>query len=113
VNIPIVLAGSIPVALGFNLLAGINPLGEGTVFLDLYDFIVSDNILPLGALVYILFCVTKKGWGYENFLKEINTGEGVKFPTNIKWYFTYLVPAAILFVFVMGYLVRFEVVNFG
>jgi len=107
VNIPIIILGALPVALGFNLLSGIQPMGEGTVFLDLYDFLLSNNILPLGALVYLLFCMTKKGWGYEKFMAEVNSGNGLKFPTNIKWYFTYIVPLMIVFIFIMGYINKF------
>jgi NSS family neurotransmitter:Na+ symporter len=107
-NIPIVILGSLPVALGFNALSHIEPMGSGTVFLDLYDFFLSYNILPIGALVYVLFCMTKLGWGYENFMKEVNTGKGLRFPTNIKWYFTYIVPAIIIFLFIMGYISMFR-----
>ena len=104
INIPIVIVGALPVALGFNVLSGIQPMGEGTVFLDLYDFVLSNHILPLGALVYVLFCMSKLGWGYNNFIAEVNQGKGLKFPTNVKWYFTYVVPIVVLFVFVMSYI---------
>jgi len=104
INIPIVIVGALPVALGFNVLSGIQPMGEGTVFLDLYDFVLSNHILPLGALVYVLFCMSKLGWGYNNFIAEVNQGKGLKFPTNAKWYFTYVVPIVVLFVFVMSYI---------
>jgi NSS family neurotransmitter:Na+ symporter len=107
VNIPILIVASLPVALGFNVLSGIQPLGPGTNFLDLFDFILSNNILPIGAVVYVLFCMSKRGWGYDNFIKEINAGKGVKFPTNARFYFTYIVPVAVLFVFVMGYVTKF------
>ena len=69
-----------PCVLGYNVWSGITPLGAGSTILDLEDFIVSNNLLPLGSLVYLLFCTTKLGWGYENFLKETNTGKGMKFP---------------------------------
>jgi len=108
INIPIVILGSLPVALGFNAWSHIEPMGSGTVFLDLYDFILSNNILPLGSLVYVLFCMVKKGWGWDNFIAEVNTGNGLKFPTNIKWYFTYIVPAAIMLIFIMGYINMFK-----
>jgi len=107
VNIPIVIVGSLPVALGFNVWSHIQLMGKGKVFLDLYDFILSNHILPLGALVYVLFCMVKRGWGYNNFVAEVNQGRGLKFPTNIKWYFTYIVPAIIIFVFIMSYVKLF------
>jgi len=106
INIPIVILGGLPIAFGFNIWP-FEPMGPGTVFLDLYDFILSDNILPLGALIYVLFCMVKKGWGYQNFIAEVNTGNGLRFPTNIKWYFTYIVPVLIIIIFVMGYYNKF------
>jgi len=108
INIPIVILGGLPVALGFNVWENVNPIMPGWVFLDLYDFFLSSNILPLGSLVYVLFCMVKKGWGWDNFIKEVNTGEGIRFPTNIRWYFTYILPAAILVIFVMGYINMFR-----
>ena len=108
INIPIVILGSLPVALGFNVWSHIEPMGPGKNFLDLYDFVLSNNILPLGALVYVLFCMTKLGWGYDNFMAEVNAGKGLKFPANIKWYFTFVVPVVILFVLVMGYIMIFR-----
>jgi len=106
-NIPILIVASLPVALGFNVLSDIQPMGKDTSFLDLFDFILSNNILPLGGLVYVLFCMTKRGWGYKNFLEEVNAGKGLKFPTNLKFYFTYVVPAVMILVFVMGYITKF------
>lgn len=67
---------SLPCALGFNLFSGFQPMGEGTGVLDLLDFIVSNNILPLGSLVYLFFCVSRRGWGWKNFLAEANEGKG-------------------------------------
>jgi len=107
VNLPLVILGGVPIALGFNVWEGVQPMGEGTVFLDLYDFILSNNILPLGSLIYVLFCMVKKGWGWDNFIAEVNTGNGLRFPTNIRWYFTYILPAAIILIFVMGYINMF------
>ena len=68
------------------------------------DFIISNNLLPLGALVFLFFCVTKKGWGWQNFLKEADTGEGLKFPKQLKGYLTFLVPIFMLVVFIGGYI---------
>ncbi len=87
---------SIPCALGFNVWADFQPLGPGTGVLDLEDFIVSNNLLPIGALVYLLFCVTKYGWGWDNFIAEADTGSGVKFPKALRFYFTFIVPVIIL-----------------
>lgn len=93
---------SLPCALGFNLLSGIQPFGEGTNIMDLEDFIVSNIILPLGSLIFILFCVTKKGWGWDNFVNEANTGKGIKVKKFMKGYMTYVLPVIVLIVFVMG-----------
>ena len=97
---------SLPCALGFNLLSGIAPMGEGTTILDLEDFLVSNNILPLGALVYVLFAVSKYGWGFDNFLTEANTGEGLKFPEKSEFYLKWVLPFIVLAVFFGGYLIK-------
>ena len=80
INLVGVLVLSMPCVLGYNVWSGITPLGAGSTILDLEDFIVSNNILPLGSLVYLLFCVSRRGWGWESFLAEANTGSGLKFP---------------------------------
>ena len=94
---------SIPCALGFNVWADFQPLGPGTGVLDLEDFIVSNNLLPIGALVYLLFCVTKFGWGWDNFIAEADTGKGVKFPKALRFYFTFIVPVIILVILYYQY----------
>ncbi len=93
---------SIPCVLGFNLWKGCTPLGKGTNIMDLEDFLVSNIILPLGALAFILFCVTKKGWGWKNFTEEANTGKGLKVKNWMRGYMTYVLPAIVFFVFVYG-----------
>lgn len=98
---------SLPCALGYNLLGNFHPFNSGTNVLDLEDFIVSYCLLPLGSLVYILFCTTKKGWGFDNFLKEANTGRGPKVSYWLKPYFTYILPLIIIFVFIVG-IITFE-----
>ena len=98
---------ALPCALGFNAWSGFQPLGEGTVVLDLLDFIVSNNILPIGILVYILFCVSKKGWGWASFLKEANTGTGIKFPEVGKVFYAWILPIFIIVILVMGYIEKF------
>ncbi len=93
---------STPCALGFNLLSGFNPLGEGTNIMDLEDFIVSNIMLPLGAIVFVLFGVTKFGFGWENFRKEANEGKGLKVPYWMKWYYTIILPVIIFAIFIIG-----------
>lgn len=107
VNIVAVILLSIPCSLGFNLWSGFNPIKPGWVVLDLEDFLVSYNILPIGALIYVLFCVTKFGWGWKNFIAETDAGEGIRFPQKAKLYMTYILPAIIAVLFVMGYYTNF------
>lgn len=102
INGVIMFVLSLPCALGFNLLKGIEPLGKGTSIMDLEDFLVSNIILPLGSLVFILFCVSKKGWGWDNFTAEANTGKGLKIKRFMRGYMTYVLPVIVVFVFVMG-----------
>lgn len=94
---------SIPCALGFNVWSGFQPLGPGSGVLDLEDFIVSNNLLPIGALVYLMFCVTRYGWGWDNFIAEADIGKGAKFPKALRFYFTYIVPIIILLILGTGY----------
>ena len=93
---------SLPCCLGFNVLSGIQPMGAGSTIMDLEDFIVSNLILPLGSLVIILFCVTKKGWGWDSFTKEANEGKGMKIKRFMKGYMTYVLPAMVIVLFVIG-----------
>ena len=93
---------SLPCSLGFNLLSFIQPLGEGTNIMDLEDFIVSNLILPLGSLVIILFCVLKKGWGWDNYIKEANTGKGLKMKNFMRGYVTCVLPIMVIVLFVTG-----------
>ncbi|MGI6433054.1 MAG: sodium-dependent transporter [Sphaerochaetaceae bacterium] len=104
VNIIAIIILSMPCVLGFNLLAGFQPLGPGSGVLDLEDLIVSTTLLPLGSLVFLLFCCSKRGWGWKNFLAEADTGKGIKFPAWSRVYVTYILPVLVLFVFIMGYL---------
>ncbi len=94
---------SIPCALGFNVWSDVNTIGAGKGILDLEDFIVSNNLLPIGSIVYLLFCVTRYGWGWDNFIKEADEGEGLKFPKVLRAYFTYVVPVVIFAILVVGY----------
>ena len=102
-NIVGVIILSIPAVLGFNLLSGIQPIGAGSTIMDLEDFLVSYNILPLGSLLFVLFCTKKNGWGWENFLQEADTGEGIRFPAFIRHYVHYGVPALIAVIYLKGY----------
>ncbi len=107
INLVLVAVLSMPCVLGFNVLSGFTPLGAGSNILDLEDFIISNNILPLGSIIYILFCTTKKGWGYEGFLEEANTGRGLRFPKGLRIYVKYILPPVILFLWVQGYVSKF------
>lgn len=102
-----ILILSLPCALGFNLWSEFVPFASGSSVLDLEDFLVSNCFLPIGALCYVLFCVTKKGWGFKNFMAEANTGEGMKVKKWMKPYMTFVLPAIIVFVFIIG-IINFE-----
>lgn len=102
-NFVIITVLSLPAVLGFNVLSSFNPLGEGTVIMDLEDFIVSNNLLPLGSLAYVLFCVRKNGWGWDNFIAEANAGKGIKFPAKIKPYMAFVLPAVVIVIYLKGY----------
>lgn len=104
INTILLIVLSIPCILGFNVLSGFQPLGKGTMILDLEDFILSYNLLPLGSLIYLLFCVTRYGWGFDNYLKEVNTGVGMKLPRAFKGYFQWVLPVIILVVLIQGYI---------
>lgn len=93
---------SLPCALGFNVLSAITPFGEGSTIMDLEDFIVSNIMLPLGSLVFVLFCVTKRGWTFEKFKEEANIGKGIKVKNWMYYYMKYVLPVLILVLFVMG-----------
>lgn len=97
----VILIASIPCVLGYNILSGVHPIG-GRDILDSEDFLVSNILLPLGSLVYLLFCVTKFGWGFKNYRAEANLGKGLKVAGWMKWYFLLVVPILILFIFVIG-----------
>ena len=105
-NAVLVLVLSIPCALGFNVLSGVTIPAIGDIQ-SIEDFIVSNNLLPLGSLFYVLFCVTKGGWGWDNFLAEADTGKGVKFPAWSKLWLKFGIPALIIIIFVMGYVPKF------
>ena len=106
-GIPLIILLSMPCVLGFNVWSGIQPLGPGSGVLDLEDFLVSNNLLPLGSLVYLAFCTSRYGWGWDNFIKEADTGKGMAFPKWVRFYVTYILPLIVLVIFVNGYYALF------
>jgi len=105
INIIAVILLSLPCTLGFNLLSDVQPMGDGTAILDLEDFIISNNILPLGSLAYVLFCTLKrKGWGWNKFVEEANTGKGVAVPKWLRIHCSIVIPLLLIFVWIMGWI---------
>ena len=102
INGIIILIGSVPAVLGYNVWKNFQPRGIGSTILDLEDFLVSNLILPGGAIVFLLFCMTKWGWGFENYLAETNTGKGLKMPRILRGYLTYVMPCIILAIIILG-----------
>ncbi len=107
-NFIVIFAMSLPVILGFNLLSFIEPMGSGSVILDLYDFILSQNIIELGSVVYVLYASWHYGWGFDNYLKEANLGQGPKVSKKLQFYFKYVLPVIVLVLFVQGYISVFN-----
>ena len=107
VNMIAVTLLSLPCVLGFNVWSNVTPFGPGSTILDLEDFIVSNNLLPLGSLVYLLFWTSRYGWGFKNFLGEANEGKGIKFPVWARVYVSYIIPVVVLYIFVQGYWSKF------
>ena len=101
INCVILLVGSIPCVLGYNLWSGVHLIG-GRDVLDSEDFIVSNLLLPIGALVYTLFCTTRWGWGFDQYLAEANTGKGLRISRKLKVFFQFVLPALILVIFIQG-----------
>ncbi len=101
INCIIILLASMPCVLGYNLWSDIHLIG-GRDILDTEDFIVSNLLLPLGSLVYLLFCVTKWGWGFDRYMGEANTGEGLRIAAKLKPYFQYILPVLILIILIQG-----------
>ena len=101
VNGVIILIASLPCVFGYNIWSDLNLIG-GRDVLDSEDFIVSNLLLPIGSLVYLLFCVTKWGWGIEKYLDEANTGKGLNISKKLKPYFQFILPLLILFILIQG-----------
>ena len=93
---------SLPCALGFNVLSDVVMPGVGDIQ-TVEDFLVSSNIMPLGSLVYVLFCVSRRGWGWKNFLAEANEGEGLKFPRWLRPWMRFGVPVLVVIILIMGW----------
>ena len=107
VSAVLIILLSMPAVLGYNVLSMIQPLGEGSTIMDLEDFLISNNMLPLGSLIVLLFCTSRRGWGWSNFLTEADKGEGPKFPRAVRAYLTWVLPLMVLFLFVQGYIGKF------
>ena len=103
INCLFVLVASMPCLLGYNVLSDLRLIG-GRDVLDTEDFLVSNLLLPLGSLVYLLFCTTKWGWGFDNYLAEANTGKGLKLSPKLKPFFQFVLPVLILVIFLSGIL---------
>ena len=99
---------SVPCILGFNAWSAFQPFGEGSNVLDFEDFLVSDILLPLGALAFAFYCCHRYGWGWEKFLAETNAGEGLRFPRWVRRYCAYVLPLVIATIFVLGLIRRFS-----
>lgn len=108
-NMALLIVLSLPCALGFNVLSGFAPLGAGSTVLDLEDFIVSNLLLPLGSLVYLVFCTWKFGWGFEKYQAEANEGAGLKVPGFLRGYVTFVLPVMIILLFLQGIWDKFVV----
>ena len=102
VNTVLMILLSLPCALGFNVWSGLQPFGAGTTVMDLEDFLVSNIWLPLGSIVYLLFCTSRYGWGWKNFREEANSGKGLKVANGLRFYVSYILPLIVLVIFVLG-----------
>ena len=98
------LAASLPCVLGYNVWSGFQPLGAGTTVLDGEDFLVSNLLLPVGSLIYLLFCVSRWGWGFDKYLAEANSGSGPRLPRWLKPYFQFVLPVLIVVILLQGLL---------
>ncbi len=107
VNFIAIIILSFPCLLGYNLWSDIRFLGGRMDILDFEDFIVSNNLLPLGSLFYLFFCTSKYGWGWDKFIAEADDGKGLKFPKKLRFYVTWILPLIVLYVFIMGYYTKF------
>lgn len=102
INVILMIVLSMPCALGYNLLSGFRPIGTTSTVLDLEDFIVSNLLLPLGSLIYVVFATSRYGWGWDKFVAEANQGKGLKVASWMRWYMTYVLPVIVLIVFLIS-----------
>ncbi|MBP3324102.1 MAG: sodium-dependent transporter [Clostridia bacterium] len=102
INCILMFVLALPCALGTNLLSFVKPFGGSSTIMDFEDFLVSNLLLPIGSLVFVVFCSHKFGWGWKNFIKEANTGKGLKFPEKIRPYIAYVLPVIIFALFLLG-----------
>ena len=103
INCIVILVASLPCVLGYNIWSNLHLIG-GRDVLDSEDFLVSNLLLPLGSLIYLLFCVTKWGWGFDHYREEANTGKGLKLGRFLKPYFQFILPVLILIILIQGLL---------
>ena len=102
INFVVVALGSLPCVLGYNIWASFQPFGAGSTVLDLEDFVVSNLLLPLGSLVYLLFCCSRYGWGFANYRAEANKGKGLKMAGFMRVWLNVGVPILVIFLLVQG-----------
>ena len=100
INIVLMLVLSLPCVLGFNVWAGIRLFGK--IIMDIEDYAVSNVLLPVGSLFYVLFCTTKYGWGWDKYFSEVNTGKGIKLPKWFKPYIKYVLPVIIIVILIIS-----------
>ena len=107
INCVVLTLCTLPCIFGFNIWSDIQPLGQGSTIMDLEDFIISNNLLPLGSLIFCLFCCQRYGWGWDKFIAEADAGAGMKFPKFLRFYLTWILPVVLLVIFVEGYIQKF------
>ena len=105
INCIVILIASLPCVLGYNVWSNLHLIG-GRDVLDSEDFIVSNLLLPIGSLIYLLFCVTKWGWGFEKYCEEANTGDGIKISKKLRPYFQFILPILIVFILIQGLILK-------
>ena len=104
VNFVIIVLLGLPVIFGFNIWSDIHPFGKDSVILDLYDFILSQNIIEIGSIIYVLYASLKYGWGFDNFVEHSNIGKGLKISKKLKYYFKFVLPIVVFALLIQGYI---------
>lgn len=108
VNFVLLAVLALPCIFGFNLWQDFHPLGSGTSVLDLEDFLLSNNLMPLGSLIFVLFCTRRYGWGWDKFMDEMSIGKGLAYPRRTRVYISYVLPVIVLVIFIGGYISFFK-----